>query len=348
MKILNPAKQTDFRKNLAPVVKTEFPLREGVDELLRFTGDIEPIRQVTVTARVIGSVEYLPKDIGDRVRAGEVIARLDTTELALQVIQAASTQANAKAIYDRAVELSGKNLVSQQELDNARAASGVAQAALDNARIRLSYAAISAPISGIITKRYLDQGAQITSASLPIYVIADYSSIRISVNVLEREIPKVKPGMRAIIHVVAYPGEGFEGSVARRSESLELSTRTMTVEIDAPNSDGRLRPGMFASADILLSSKLDALTLPSNVILKNDSGYYVWKIREGLSTRQAVLVGSIKGDRTEITSGINPTDSVVTLGYQLLREAGKVRIAGTEPADAGNSRSNAGHPKGNG
>lgn len=334
-KIAKSGKPQNARRSQMPVVKVETPTIEEVVESLNYTGDILPNRQVGVYAKVGGALESINAEVGSFVRAGQALARIDTTELAQQALQTAATYQNAKAAFSRAQALSGGNVLSKQEYDNAEAALAVAKAAFESARLRIDYATIRAPFDGVVTKRFLDAGALVNVNSSILFNVMDYNLVKIRVEVSEKETPLIQIGVEAIITVDAYSGERFVGKVARRSEAIDLNTRTMSVEIEVSNRDHRLKPGMFASAMVTLDRRLSAFTLPSNTIQKDATGYFVWKVTEGEPKKLRIEIGAEQGMRTEIRSGITASDSIVTLGIQSLREGGKVVVSGTEPPQAG-------------
>lgn len=315
------------RPTINPNVLVETPRSETIRSTLQLTGDILPERAVGIYARVGGNLERILVQVGDRVRAGQLLAQIDTSELHQNSVQAFATYQNNKILYERKQELAAKNLISSQEIDNARAAMEVSLATYESARLRLSFASITAPFGGIITDRYFDTGALVNANNALLFKLIDIETVKVVVDVQEKDVPKVRKGIPALISLDAYPGEVFEGVLKRLSESLDVKTRTMSVEVEVPNHDNRLKPGMFGTVMIVLDSHPEALTTPARILLKDSAGYYLWVIRNGKAVRQRVEVGWSQNDRTEILSGLSLADSVVTLGAQLLREGGSVNIS---------------------
>jgi membrane fusion protein, multidrug efflux system len=316
----------DTRRQSATLVKAELPKREAVVQSLQLTGNIQPIQQTDVFARVYGNLESVKANIGDFVHANQLLAVIDTTELAQQDRQTAATYQNALILYERAKSLVDQNLASKEDFDNAKTAMEVAKENYDAALTRLDYAKITAPFSGYITRRYLDPGALVSSTNATLFTLMDLDSIKIIVNVLEKDVALVGVGSKATVSVEAYPGREFTGAISRMSQALDLATRTMPVEIDVANAEGLLKPGMFASTSIFLGQRADALTVPTQTVLKDASGAYVFVAEKGFARRKMVTIGIEQQSRTEIVSGLADQDSVITTGQQFSRDGGQVTV----------------------
>ncbi len=317
---------TDPRKLPAPLVKVELPHVETVVDQLTFTGDILPIQQANIYSKVSGNLEKLYVDIGMYVKANQQLALIDTTELFQQYQQAAATYENARLTYERNKELFGQNLIARQDLDNAEAAMKVAKGAYDNTVTRLGYAYIQAPFAGFITKRFFDQGANVTSNNTSLFVLMDMESMKITIDVLEKDIPLVTVGKKAYIRVDAFPDRVFGGTVTRLSQAVDLATRTMEVEIDIPNKDHLLRPGMFAHVSLVVRELPNSLTLPSMALGNDNQGTYIFIIDGSVAHRKSVATGIEQNGRTQILSGLSATDKVVTVGQQFVKDGAPVTI----------------------
>jgi membrane fusion protein (multidrug efflux system) len=264
--------------------------------------------------------------MGAEVRQGRVLALIDTTELFQQYQQASATFQNAKLTYERTRDLLEQNLVSKQDLDNADATMKVAAAAFETAKTRLGYAWITAPFSGYVTKRYLDQGALVNPNSSTLFTLMDLEMTKVTINVLEKDIPLVTIGKNAVITVDAFPGREFLGSVTRYSEAVDLSTRTMAVEIDIPNPDHMLRPGMFANVSLVVDIHEKALNLPTEAILRDDGGTYVFIANRDVSRKTRITTGIVQDNRTEILSGLDGTEEIITTGQQFCKDSAQVSV----------------------
>jgi membrane fusion protein (multidrug efflux system) len=202
----------------------------------------------------------------------------------------------------------------------------VASANYDNARTRLSYARITAPFAGIITKRYLDAGALVNANNATLFTLMDLDNVKISVNVLEKDIALIVAGKKAAVTVDAYPGKTYEGTITRSSQAIDPATRTMAVEIVIPNGDHSLKPGMFASVILKIDEHPDALTIPTPAVLRDGRGQYVYISDNSIAKRIPVVVGTEQGPRLEILSGLVGTEQVITTGQQMVKDGGPIII----------------------
>ena len=325
LKISDGKGSLDSRRS-APVVKVEVPKHQTIVQSLNLTGDILSMQQAQVFAKVYGNVEGIYVNIGDFVHKDQLLARIDTTELAQQLQETAATYQNAVANLNRTKALRESNLASQQDLDNAETGLKVAEANYDAAQTRMGYAQVTAPFSGIITRRYLDPGAQVSSGSATLFTLMNLDVLKIMVNVQEKDIPLIKIGTKATITVDAYPNSKFEGSVVRQSQAFELTTRTMAVEIDVPNKDQLLKPGMFASVSLIISERADAITIPTQGILHDAKGDFVLIADNDTANRRNVKTGAEQESRTEILTGLQDNDHVIVAGQQFAKDGARIRV----------------------
>ena len=318
--------KTDTRRTVAAIVQVEQPKRETVVYRRQFTGDVVAIQQATIFSKVSGNLERIYADIGMRVGRNQILALIDTTELYQQYQQASATYVNALANDRRSKELFEQSLVAKQDLDNADATMKVAKAAFETAETHLAYARITAPFPGYVTKRFLDPGAMVNPNSTTLFMLMDLDAMKIIINVLEQDIPLVTKGKKSLVTVDAYPGQTFTGTVSRYAEAVDPSTRTMAVEIDIPNPAHELKPGMFANVTLLINEHPNALTVPTQSILKDDTGYFLFVNRQNTAHRIAVTPGVEQGSRTEILKGLEGNESVVVLGQSFLKDSSAISV----------------------
>ena len=178
LRITGSATAADSRRQATTLVKTELPKRETIVQSLELTGDVMAIQQAQVFARVYGNLESIEADMGNYVRENQLLARIDTTELAQQDRQAAATYQNAVSQFDRTKSLIEQNLASKQDFDNAETAMKVAAANNEAAKTRLDYAQITAPFSGFITRRFLDPGALVSATNATLFNLMDLDKIK--------------------------------------------------------------------------------------------------------------------------------------------------------------------------
>jgi len=319
---------SDGRRQSLVLVAVQKPARQTVTYALQFTGDMAALRQASIYSKVDGNLERVYVDIGSAVGAGQILALIDTTLLYQQYQQAAATFQNAQANYRRTKELSEQNLVAKQEIDNADAAAKVARAAYELASTRLGYARITSPFSGYITKRSLDPGALVTANNMSLFMLMDLDAVKVVVNVLEKDIPLIKEGKQARVTVDAYPGQEFAGTIRRFAEAVDLSTRTMPVEVDIANRNHLLKPGMFARVTLIVDEHRNSITVPTQSVLSDDNGSFVFITMNDTARRLPVVVGLEQNSRTEILKGLAGDENIVTTGQQFVKDGSQVSIQG--------------------
>jgi HlyD family secretion protein len=202
------------------------------------------------------------------------------------------------------------------------------EAILEQERTRLRDSRIVAPFQGEISRKYLDAGAiaSPTSPPTPIVNLVHTATLKITANVLEKDIPLLKSGMKARIRVDSYPGRVFDGRVEKINSALDLSTRTLQAEIYIPNPDRSLKPGMFASVEVALDERPNALVVPREALIEAGTERFVFVVGGKQALRKPVSVGYEQDGVVEILKGLNGGDQVVIRGQQLIKDGSPVRI----------------------
>ncbi len=325
-RLLSNGSASETARFSAPLVRLEVPHRELVTYALQFTGDVAAIQQASIFSKVGGNLDHVYVEMGMHVRRDQLLALIDSTELHQQAQQAEATYENARLTFERSKDLFGQKLVARQDLDNAEATMKVAAANYETAKTRLGYAHITAPFAGYVTKRFLDAGALVTTNNSILFTLMDLDQMKIIVNVLEKDIPRIAAGKPATITVDAFPDKKFEGKITRMSEAVDPGTRTMAVEIDIPNSGLILKPGMYANVTIVVEEHRDAVTVPTVALLKDDQGYYLYTVVQDTARRIRITTGWEQGERTEVRTGLDGSQSIITTGQQFVRDGGPVTV----------------------
>ena len=237
---------------------------------LTLPAEVVAYQSALLTAKVAGYLRKIPVDKGDKVKAGELIADLEVPELLADRVQFEAQLDVAQREYARMQEAAktAPDLVTPDNLDNARGKLEVAQAQLDRVNALLGYARITAPFSGTITARYVDPGAfipvpsQSSQQSAAIVTLMDFSHVRIQMWVPETDAHRVRPGCRAEIASAALPNQRIATSVTRVSFALERNVRSMLAEIDMENPHELLQPGMYLSVTLTPLSEPSAPAVP--------------------------------------------------------------------------------------
>ena len=213
------------------------------------------------------------------------------------------------------------------------------QAALRLAQMRVNDTRVVAPFSGYIAQRALDVGAAVSSqaaatsnASVPLMTLQDIDPVKVQVEVPEREVARVRAGAAVRLTTDAYPDRRFGGEVTRVVHSLDPRTRTMGVEVEIPNRDGLLKPGMYARVQLVLDVQRGALLVPLEALVGSESRPAVLVVRDGKVATTPVTLGVTEGSLTQVTRGLGPEDQVIVQGKELVREGQTVKAV---PARAG-------------
>lgn len=357
---LSTGAKADTKRARLITVGVVSPLQQDLDIRLTYTADISPNQVVNIFSRVDGYIAKLHVDKGDFVRANQLLLEIDHTDYQHAVNQAKANLSSAKAkvsqqdaavrnaklTFDRMQSLIKDQFVSQQDLDNAqvnleaaRAAHESLQAqvnqmevALAQAETNLAYSYIRAPFPGYVAERNLDTGSYVTSAtaststmSRGIMSLHDINTVRVLIEVVERDIPLVKIGQKAELRAEAYPDQVFEGTVTRIVQTLNRATRTMTVEIDLPNKDRRLKGGMFARVEVTVGTHHQALQIPIDAVSRLENTQYIYVVREGKAQRVDVEIGARNNNLVEILKGLSGDEQVVVSGKDLVQDGTSVQ-----------------------
>ena len=336
--------------------------RADLDEQLQIVGNLVGAATVEVAPKVDGRLRQIDVRLGDRVSRGQEVGRVEDDELQQQLSQRAASFEVARATVrqrdadlllaetsrERSRNLFANELVSHQELDDAearyqaasaqadlvRAQFDEAGARLEELRINLENTVMVSPVDGFIGRRYLDPGAYVTSNTAIVSVV-DISLVRLVANLVERDLRLVHAGSEARIEVDAYPSESFSGLVARISPVLDPATRTAEIEIEIPNPDFRLKPGMYARVSLGIGSKSQALVVPREAVVIRTSarGVFLVDAASGSPSAQFVsLVTGLEDDRyVEVIDGVSEGDRVVTTGAAGLQHGDPILLSGSDP-----------------
>jgi RND family efflux transporter MFP subunit len=282
-----------------PPMPVEFATakRGTVSEQILVVGNLIGAATVQVVPRVNGRLQSVTVQLGDAVKQGQVIARVEDSEIREQVRQAeASYRVSEASIRQREADLKlaetnlersrslyQRQLLPQQtfddtqarhqaavaQLDLARAQFEQAKARLEELKITLSNTQIIAPVDGFVGKRFLDPGG-FASTNVPVASVVDIRTVRMVANLVERDMRRVPAGTPANVEVDAFPGEKFKGRVSRVAPIFDPATRTAEIEIEVPNVGYRLKPGMYSRVNLTIDTKADAVMVPRNALIDLD------------------------------------------------------------------------------
>ncbi|MDE3154618.1 MAG: efflux RND transporter periplasmic adaptor subunit [Acidobacteriota bacterium] len=297
-----------------------------------------------IYARTTGYLKARYVDIGSRVRAGQLLAAIDTPEVDQQLQQAradlATAEANerlARTTADRYRNLIGTDAVSRQDLDDANGSLEAKRAIVESAQDNLkrleqlhAFKRIVAPFAGIITARNVDVGALIDPGgnAKELFHIASTGKLRVYVGVPELYVPLTKPGVTATLTLQEYPGRTFTGSVVRTAGAIDVASRTMQTEVDVANPDGTLLPGSYVQVHFELPTPQSTFRLPINTLIFRGQGLQVAVVRpDGRVALKTVAPGRDFGTSMEILSGLTGHESIVINPPDSIQDGQRVRVA---------------------
>lgn len=344
-----------------PVVTVVEPVHMAAVRSLTLAASVEAFEKATLYAKVSGYLKSIGVDKGDLVRKGQILAVLEVPEMEKEYQNAQASVREAQAAQERAqadvalkeltyqrlsaVRQSQPNVISQQEVDVARAGYEVgradvklAQAKLEVARSQveklqalLEYAKITAPFDGVVTERFVDPGALIqvgtSSKGNPIVTVANVDKVRVYSYVPERELPYLKRGDPAQLALDALPGKVFDGRITRFATALDPDTRTMKTEADLPNPGGWIRPGMYGTLKLEMGAEANALFVPAQSVHQSAAGGpFVYTVAQGRIQKVAVETGLDDGKMVQV-KGLRGDESVVLSSTTTLQEGLTVRTA---------------------
>jgi RND family efflux transporter MFP subunit len=313
-----------------PSVSVVSPKQTAPAEEIILPGNVEPYISSPIYSRTNGYLKKWYVDIGGRVKQGQLLAVIDTPEVDQQLQQSLSNLNTAKAnlalaeiTRNRYQGLLTKNAVSQQDVDNAvgtyNANEAIVQANQANVKqlqALQSFEKVYAPFDGIVTARNTDIGDLINSGSgggtkTDLFHIAQPGKLRVYVNVPQEYSQGIKAGMTADLSLAEFPDRKFQGKLVRTASAINVTTRTLLVEIEVDNFSGTLLTGSYAEVHLKIPTQASTLLLPVNALLFRTEGLRVGVVKDGKVVLAAVTPGRDFGNQIEIVSGLKPEDQVI-------------------------------------
>jgi RND family efflux transporter MFP subunit len=299
---------------------------------LKLPATIRGFDETDIYAKVPGYLKTIKVDKGDRIHTGQLLAVLTSPELDQQV-------ANARANYNIALITDKRNqilvrsqVIPQQTADESHATMLQARATLEQDIATQAYETITAPFDGIVTARYIDPGHLVPANTTPgtpgsgaIITVSRMAPLRVFTYVPQNVAPFIKDGDAATITAMGYTGKKFTGTITRHPEALSPDTRTMLVEVDLPNENEVLYPGMYATAEFTVAMGTGSPMVPDDALVFRDGKVYVPVVRNNQLHLAEVTLGYDDGQTVEVLSGINPTDKVAVNVGQAARDGENVQ-----------------------
>jgi RND family efflux transporter MFP subunit len=342
------AKETE--RETIPTVAVVHPLAEKPDEELVLPGSLQAFEESPIYARTNGYLVRWYKDIGSRVKEGDLLATIDTPEVDQELNQTRAARQQivaqlelAKISADRWENLRKSDSVSAQEADQQTSGYKQAQAnlAAADANVRRleqleGFKKVYAPFSGVVTKRNVDPGALINAgagaAGRELFDIARVDPLRVYTSVPQAYAPFIRVGASTTVTLQEFPGQRFSAKVARTAESIDPNTRTLLTEVDVPNRDGRLLPGSFGEVHFAVGSNVDKVTVPVNAMLFRSEGPRLAVVGPDNKVQlRPISIGKDYGTTLEVLAGVSTQDQIVINPPDSLEDGQQVTLAPPSP-----------------
>lgn len=330
-----------------PTVSVVRPDKGAPQQEIVLPGTMQAFTDAPIYARTNGYLRKWYADIGTRVRAGQVLADIDTPEIDRQLEQTRADMATAEAnlrlaqtTADRYRDLIKSNAVAQQDLDNANGNLEAKQTAVASSRANVNrleqlhaFGRITSPFDGVVTARNTDVGALIDSGSnaKELFHVASVRRLRVFVNVPELYSRAAHPGMQADLTLDEFPGRRFAAVLARTAESIDVASRSLLTEFDVDNPKGELLPGSYAQVHLKLPTETSTFKLPVNTLIFRTEGLQVATVIGG--TRVAltpVTLGRDFGTSVEVITGLTGNEQVIVSPPDSIQTGQTVRLAAAQ------------------
>ena len=342
----------ETQQDAVPTVAIIHPTPEKADEELVLPGTLQAFIESPIYARTNGYLLRWYKDIGSRVKKGDLLADIDTPEIDQELMQARAARQQVVAAMDlakinaaRYQALRKTDSVSQEEADTQSSGYEQAQANLAAADANVKrleelegFKRVYAPFNGVITRRLVDPGALINAgingaAGKELFDIATTDPLRVYVDVPQAYSPAIHAGVAATVTLQEFPGQKFHAAVARTADAIDITSRTLLTEVDVPNPDGKLLPGSFGEVHFQPHINANKVTIPQNAMLFRREGAQVAVVgADNKVELRHITIGRDFGNTLEIVGGVDEKDRVIVNPSDAIENGEKVNVA---PAQQG-------------
>jgi membrane fusion protein (multidrug efflux system) len=310
-----------------PVVTTPVKVSD-LEERISATGQLQAKDRAEIAAEVPGQVTSVVIEEGDPVEAGATVLEIDPQKRELELADARAHLAEARAAlteqeraFQRWKSLHDQNIAADSRMDEvetalalARSRHSAAEAKVGVAERALRDASVRAPFAGFVARRQVSRG-EFVQMGQSLFELVALDPIEVEFHVAERDSARVAPAQGVTLTVEPYPGESFQGAVTVVSPTIDAKSRTLRVEAQLANPDGRLRPGLFARVDLGVALRKGLLMVPEEAVLQRADGEIVFRTRDGTRVERVVVTtGMHSNGLVEIASGLAASDVVVTRG----------------------------------
>ncbi len=301
-----------------------------LQETLQAIGTLEADEAVAIRPEVDGEITSIQMVEGDSVKKGDLLLQIDESKQAATVAESEADYNYAKETLQRADALLKDGTISEQEHDQTQAAYERAVATLNLAKKRMREYTLTAPFDGMLGGRSVSVGQYVSPQTTLVSIYA-MDRMKLNFTVPERCSGKIVPGQTLALSVSAYPDQTFSGEIYLIEPQIDIATRTLPVRAHVPNSDHRLKPGMFANVTLNLGTKQNALTIPEDCLFPHEGGFAVYRATDGIAELVPVKVGVRTPGIVEILTGLRPGDQIARSGNLRLAPGKKLILNTPSP-----------------
>jgi membrane fusion protein (multidrug efflux system) len=309
--------------------------RSAVTAAFQGTANLTAEAEAEVVSKTSGVILEILVEEGDRVQAGQVLARLESDRQRLSVKQSEANLRKLESDFKRQSEMFERKLIPQDAFERSRYDLDTQRASYDIAKLELSYTEIRAPIAGVVSRRSVKLG-NLIQPNQSLFKIDDFDPLEAIINVPEREMRLIVAGQPVQMLVDALPDAVFAGSVARVSPVVDATTGTFRVVAQFRDDSSRLRSGMFGRVRVVYDQRSDALVVPRAALVGDADDAALFVVEDNTAKRRKVRLGYTDGGQVEVIEGITEGEQVVTLGQAALRDGAKVQVITKDPMAVAN------------
>jgi RND family efflux transporter MFP subunit len=329
---------------LPPKVVVAKAARGPLSTEVTLPGSVAPLQSTVVSSRSAGFVRKYTVDLGDRVKAGQVLAEIETPEVdedvkraRARLDEAQKNEALSRTIAERAERLAKEGVSSQQVSEESKSRSNSARASVDSAQAELDrlsalrgFARAIAPFDGVVTRRSVEVGTLVTAGVTPLFELAEVATLKVTVEVPQSSAPFVKEGTTAQVFLPAAPQKIWPATVRRTAKALDAASRSLRVELLMQN-DGGLLSGSYVQVRFKLERPEAPLLIPAAALAVRADGLKVWVAKDGEVAPRPILLGRDLGKELEVVQGLSEGEQVVLNPTDALEAGGKVEAVEVAP-----------------
>ena len=311
-------------------VEAEALERGSIAAFYSATGTLEADREARVVPRLTGQIVSIEVEEGDFVERGQVLARVDADRLRIEKQQADADLSRMRQDYERHQEMHARNLISTEVFERVKYDFEAQTARVELVELELSYSAITAPFSGVVSERMIKLGNQVNTAE-PIFVITAMDPLQATLDVPERELARLANDQPVAVTMDALPNQTFAGFIQRISPVVDAGSGTFRVTVEVNDQTGRLRPGMFGRFQVIYDERDSVLLAPVAAVTVEDGRASVYVVEGDEAYQREIEIGYRNNGKYEVVSGLIEGDRVIVVGQAALRDGSKVQVLGDDP-----------------